>query len=100
MTWTRVTLSGRTVGLLVLAAILCAPHRGPSHAQERTAILESVDLFVPVAPASVAISGETHLVYELHITNLLPVDVSITRIQVKRADAPGAVIADYRDSDL
>jgi murein DD-endopeptidase len=88
------------VGLLVLAARLCAPHLGWSHAQERATILESVDLFVPVAPVSVAISGQLHLVYELHITNLLPVDVSITRIQVKRADSPAVPIADYRDRDL
>jgi hypothetical protein len=93
-------LWGTTAGLLVLAALLGAPQRGVSHAQERAEILESVDLFVPVAPASVAISGETHLVYELHITNLLPVDVSIARIQVKRADPPGVSIADYRDTDL
>lgn len=93
-------VSGKAAGLLVLAAILCTSDRGLSHAQERAAILESVDLFVPLAPASVAISGTTYIVYELHITNLLPVDVSITRIQVKRADPPGASIADYRDSDL
>jgi murein DD-endopeptidase len=93
-------VSGKAARLLLLAAALCTSDRSLSHAQERAAILESVDLFVPVAPASVAISGETHLVYELHITNLLPVDVSITRIQVKRADPPGASIADYRDSDL
>ncbi len=93
-------LSGKAVGLLVLVALLCAPQPGLSQARQRPAILESVDLFVPVAPASVAISGQTHLVYELHITNLLPVDVSITRIQVKLAETPGAPIADYRDGDL
>ena len=93
-------VSGKAARLLLLAAALCTSDQGLSHAQERAAILESVDLFVPVAPASVAISGEAHLVYELHITNLLPVDVSITRIQVKRADPPGGSIADYRDSGL
>jgi peptidase M23-like protein len=93
-------LSATTVSLLVVAALLGAPRRGVSHAQERAAILESVDLLVPVAPARVAVSSETHLVYELHITNLLPVDVSITRIQVRRVDPPGASIADYRDSEL
>src|SRR5882724_10506848 len=83
--WEKMT---KTVRSLVLAALLCAPHRGLSHAQGRAAIFESVDLLVPLAPATVAISGATHIVYELHITNLLPVDVSITRIQVTRADLP------------
>jgi murein DD-endopeptidase MepM/ murein hydrolase activator NlpD len=95
-----VMVSGTAVRLLLLAAALGTSDRGLSHAQERAAILESVDLLVPLAPATVAISGATHIVYELHITNLLPVDVSITRIQVKRADLPGVAIADYRDGDL
>ena len=91
MRWRTVMVSGKAAGWLVLAAVLCARRTEElSHAQERAAILESVDLFVPLAPASVAISGTTHIVYELHITNLLPVDVSITRIQVTRADSPGA----------
>ena len=100
MRWGTVMVSGKAARLLLLAAALCTSDRGLSHAQERAAILESVDLSVPLAPASVAISGAAHLVYELHITNPLPVDVSITRIQVTRADRPDVVIADYRESDL
>jgi hypothetical protein len=69
-------------------------------AQGREAILESVDLFVPMAPASVMVAGKTHIVYELHITNFLLVDVSITRIQVKSAGPLDASIADYRDSEV
>ena len=93
-------LSARAVARLMLSALLFAPGGSSFHAQERAAILESVDLSIPIAPTSVAIMGKTYLVYELHVTNLLPVDVSITRIQVKRDGPLGAAIADYRDGDL
>jgi len=93
-------LSARAFSLVLLLALVAAPDRSPFHAQERAAIVESVDLLVPVAPATVAIMGKTHIVYELHLTNLLAVDVSITRIQVKRDDPGGESIADYRGGDL
>src|SRR5882672_1473143 len=92
--------SGRAFALVMLSALVFRPGGSPFHAQERAAILESVDLSIPMAPTSVAIMGKTYVIYELHVTNLLPVDVSITRIQVKRDGPLGAAIADYRDGDL
>ena len=67
---------------------------------EREPIVQTVDLIVPLAPATVRIAGKTHVVYELHITNFLPVDVSIVRIQVLRADRSDRPIADYRDDEV
>jgi len=93
-------LPARAFALVMISALLFAPGEGSFRAQERAAILESVDLSIPMAPTSVAIMGKTYLVYELHVTNLLPVDVSITRIQVKRDGPLGAALADYRDGDL
>jgi murein DD-endopeptidase len=83
-----------------LAALLCASHGGSALAQERAAIIESVELFVPMAPAHFKIAGKPHIAYELHITNFLPVDVSITRIQVTHAGLPDVSIADYRDREV
>jgi murein DD-endopeptidase MepM/ murein hydrolase activator NlpD len=88
------------IGLWVLFTLIVAPDRSSFHAQARAAIVESVNLLIPMAPTTVAIMGKTHVVYELHMTNLLPVDVSVTRIQVKRDGALGESIADYRAGDL
>jgi hypothetical protein len=93
-------LPAKAFALVMLSALLFTPSRSPVQGQERAAILESADLSIPMAPTSVAIMGKTYVVYELHVTNLLPVDVSITRIQVKRDGPLGAAIADYRDGDL
>ena len=49
---------------------------------------------------TVRIAGKTHVVYELHVTNFLSVDVSLSRLQVRRADGSGVSIADYRDDEL
>jgi murein DD-endopeptidase len=61
--------------------------------------VQSVDVLVPTAPVTVRIDGRTHVVYELHLTNLLPVDVSLGRLQVfsDRSDVP---LADYRGEEL
>jgi murein DD-endopeptidase len=92
--------ASQAVRRFALAALLCASYGSAAYAQERAAVLESVDLLVPVAPTSFKIAGRTQLVYELHITNFLPVDVSITRVQVRSAPPAGASIADYRDSEI
>ena len=41
-----------------------------------------LDLQVPIAPAPFPGKGKTHLVYELHLTNLSPVDLLLKRIEV------------------
>jgi murein DD-endopeptidase len=71
----------------------------PVRAAERDAIVQSVELVVPAPPVVVPIAGRPHLVYELHITNFLPVDVALTRIQVRR-EQPEGEIGDYRSRDL
>jgi murein DD-endopeptidase len=69
-------------------------------AQARPAIVQSVDLLVPIAPAVVPIGGKTQVAYELHITNFLSVDVSLSRLLVRRGDRPNVAMADYRGEEL
>ncbi len=93
-------LAGKTGVRFALALLLCAPRGLILEAQERPAVLESVDLLVPMAPQTVRIAGTTHVVYELHVTNFRPEEVAIARVQVTREGAPGVLLADYRDDEL
>ncbi len=85
---------------VVLAAILCLPLAGNFSAQERPAIVEGVDLLLPMPPTTVRIGGKTNVVYELHITNFLSVDISLSRLQVFSVDRSDSTIADYRDEEV
>ncbi|MGH7711525.1 MAG: M23 family metallopeptidase [Gemmatimonadaceae bacterium] len=86
--------ASRTTGFLLWLAPL-----GYAAAQQRSEIVQSVDLLVPVSPAVVAVGGVPHLVHELHITNLQSAEIAITRLQVI-GDAPNATLGDFRDSAL
>jgi murein DD-endopeptidase len=46
-------------------------------AQGRTPLVQSPELNISHAPAAVRIAGKTHLVYELHVTNLRSVDIEL-----------------------
>jgi Peptidase family M23 len=91
--WTWATARALLASLgCVLVALVFASEREP--------IVQTVDLLVPLAPATVRIAGKTHVVHELHITNVLAVDVSIVRIQILRVEPPDVSIADYRDDEV
>jgi len=62
--------------------------------------MQSVDLLLPTAPTTIRILGKTQLVHELHITNFLAVDISLSRVQVLNTDRPSGSVADYRDEEL
>jgi hypothetical protein len=66
---------------------------------QRAPIAQSLDLTVGRPPELTRIGGQTHLVYELHITNFLRTDIVLARIQTL-GDQPGATIADVRGTDL
>ncbi len=68
-------------------------------AQGRAPVVQSVDLLVPVAPVTFTEAGRTQLAYELHITNFLPFDVSLTAVRVL-AGAGGRALAEYQGQDL
>lgn len=57
-----------------------------------------VELRPSIAPSPVEAEGRSHLVYELHLTNLGRTDVTLARLEV--LDASGALVADYRGAEL
>lgn len=93
MTRTRTTL-------LALAILLGQPAVVGLRAQARPAILEGVDLIVPVPPTTVRVAGRTQLVHEVHVTNFLSADVTLARLQVLGSDGQGPAIAEYQGEDL
>jgi murein DD-endopeptidase len=76
--------------MLMALAVQKAPARAP--------VIQSVDLLVPFPPVPFNQASSLQLVYELHITNFLAVDVSLNAVRVKHGD--GQILAEYKDSDL
>lgn len=66
-------------------------------AQQPAPIVQSVDLAVPVAPLIFQQAAGMQLVYELHITNFLQVDVSLTAVTVQ---AESGQLAHYDSDEL
>ena len=63
----------------------------------RPPAVPSIELSVPFTPVSFSEEGEAQLVYELHITNFQPVDVTLRSVRVS---VPGGTLAEYRDAGL
>jgi murein DD-endopeptidase len=82
-----------TTALLLIVASLTAT------AQQRPALVQTVDIQVPSAPRSVTIASQRHLAYELHVTNFRPYDVVLNRLEVIDA-VRGSRVAEFRDSQL
>ena len=55
---------------------------------------------VPVSPTPANVNGQTVLAYELHVTNLLPKEISLNRIQVFGADTGPEPITSYEEKSL
>jgi hypothetical protein len=84
-------MSGVILAFTVLIALGAqAPPRAP--------VVQSVDLLVPFAPVTFKQEGNVQLAYELHVTNFLPVEVSLHSVQVRSAG--DQTLAEYRDADL
>jgi murein DD-endopeptidase len=81
----------------VLAVLLCLI---ATLAEGRQPVVQSLDVSIPQQPAVVTVDGVRHLVYEVHITNLRPVDVALTRVEVVDADNASRSIGDFRDVAL
>ena len=85
----------RAIATVLLGALAVA-----TAAQNRPPLVDGLDLSLPTAPWTVPIAGRTFLVYELHITNLLTVDVELLRVQVVSASKSNAPVGDYEGDDL
>ncbi len=81
------TIAGILVSLLVLLSAQ-AP---------RPAVVQSVELAVPLPPTPFRQGDRDQLVYELHITNFQQVDVILSSVRI---DGPRGVLAEYRDDEL
>jgi murein DD-endopeptidase len=68
-------------------------------AQERTPLVGTIDVNIPMPPAVVRIAGRGVLAYELHLTNFQNVPVTITRVRVLSPDRRG-VIGEYAADEL
>lgn len=78
-------------GLAILLALIApqVPQRSP--------VIQSVDLFVSQPPVTFNQEGRVQLVYELQVTNFLPVEISLTAVQIK---SDGRTLAEYKDAEL
>jgi hypothetical protein len=89
------------VRFLAAAALFLSPVPATlAGAGPRQPVVQSVDLSVPTAPVAFPVEGRTCLAYELHVTNFLPVDVSLSRVRVTAAGDPGVTLADYGNAEL
>src|SRR5215472_17554344 len=59
-----------------------------------------VEVRVPVSPEPAHVNGHTVLAYELHVTNFLPKEISLNRIQVFGADTSPDPITSYEEKNL
>jgi N-acyl-D-amino-acid deacylase len=71
------------------------------HAEMTRPILTApIDVRVPQAPIPFKADGQTHLVYELNVTNLGTDDCLLDRVAVLVADQPGKELAEYSGQGL
>jgi len=59
-----------------------------------------VEIRIPIAPTPVRGNGKTLLAYEFHLTNFLPREVTLNRIEVFGSDPARPAIAGYQDAAL
>lgn len=72
----------KTAMLMLTIASLAPAAQGAEVSPHRQALVQSVDIQIPVAPLPFTTAGKRHLAYELHVTNTRPYDVVLNRIEV------------------
>jgi murein DD-endopeptidase MepM/ murein hydrolase activator NlpD len=77
----------------------CLLAAGWSSAFAAPASAMPVDLEIPVAPTPAKVDGALHLLYEVHVTNVSPRTLELTRIETM-ADAAPAPLADLTGAEL
>jgi hypothetical protein len=89
----------KTVVLLLTIASLPLSAQAAEDPQRRPALVQSVDIQIPVAPLPFQAAGQRQLAYELHVTNTRPYDVVLNRIEVLDA-IRGNRVAELSGSQL
>ena len=85
------------VPLLAIAAFALAL---PSEAESQAQLPPFVEMRVPKAPTVASGNGGSFLVHELHVTNLHPTALTLTKVEVLSGDADGRVLLSLADSAL
>jgi murein DD-endopeptidase len=70
----------------------------PSPTAVRRPIDLPVEMMVPLAPSPFKGDGKMHLVYELHLTNFSPQELTLTKLEILAAD--GRPVAKYECEEL
>jgi murein DD-endopeptidase len=73
-----------------------APPTGPKTKPFTVAI----DVTVPIAPTAFKADGKWHMVYELHVVNMAPWEVTLTKIEALTGDSAGKSLDSYSGADL
>jgi murein DD-endopeptidase len=75
------------------------PPAAPPRPPQQKPLDVPVELVVPIAPTAFSADGKTHLVYELHMTNLSRLDCTLTSVEVTSGEAK-ARLTRYESKDL
>lgn len=65
---------------------------------QSTALVQSLDVAVSVAPVTFLQAGQQQLVYELHLTNFTQTDVTLAAVEIRGSD--GHPLAQYAGAEL
>ena len=90
-------IMGLIIGLIIGLPVIGAANL--AWPQSRRPIIHAVDVQVPSPPIPVGITGKRHLVYELHLTNFRPSEITLIRVEVSDA-VRGNRLGDFRDAEL
>lgn len=87
---------------LLIAGAVVMQLTGLAHetAQAQAPIDAPVEIAIPIAPTPVKADGKAHLVYELHITNFSPNELTLTRVEVLSGERDSSPLAQYEESEL
>jgi murein DD-endopeptidase MepM/ murein hydrolase activator NlpD len=94
--WTQ---SGPSLPLVFKRAEPPTPAAAAPRPPQQKPLDVPVELVVPLAPTAFTGDGKTHLVYELHMTNLSRLDCTLTSVEVLSSDTV-ARLARYESKDL
>src|SRR5688572_16196653 len=88
----------RALAILVSCCLLLVPHTRRTVAQ--TPGNAPAEIRIPVPPTPATLDGRTVLAYELHITNFLPRDLTLNRVEVFGQSANSPALAVYEGERL
>lgn len=98
MTVERMVIQHMFICPIVWMSLAASP--GVMSAQTQLTAGAPVEATIPIAPMPVKSNGQTHLAYELHVTNFEARNLTLNRIEVLAQGSSTTPLAGYRDTDL